>query len=350
MILAEDEVDLGTDHDGIMVLDDALEPGTPLADVLPLVEEVLEIEPTGNRPDLLSVYGIAREVAAILDGELLPMPGNEAACTGDDAVDVRVEDAAGCPRYIGRLFRDVTIGPVAALAARTAARGRRALDLQRRRRDELRDARARQPAARVRLRHAGGRPRHRAPRARGRGAAHARRDAAQARPRRPAHRRREARDRARRDHGRRGDRGRRDDDVGAARGGELRAGRDPAELRAARAAHRGLEPVGEGRRSLIVAGPAATLATQLIVELAGARWTGDTDVQAGMPAQEIIELRPERTDAVLGLEVPRLRAGRDPQQARLRRRPAERLPRADVARARRDARDRPRSRRSRASR
>ena len=50
MILAEDEVDLGTDHDGIMVLDDALAPGTPLADVLPLVEEVLEIEATGQPP------------------------------------------------------------------------------------------------------------------------------------------------------------------------------------------------------------------------------------------------------------------------------------------------------------
>src|SRR3982751_316928 len=44
MILAEDEVDLGTDHTGIMVLDDALEPGTPLADVLPLVDEVLDLE------------------------------------------------------------------------------------------------------------------------------------------------------------------------------------------------------------------------------------------------------------------------------------------------------------------
>src|SRR6266700_2451530 len=48
MILAEDEVDLGTDHDGIMVLDQALAPGTPLADVLPLREEVLDIEATGN--------------------------------------------------------------------------------------------------------------------------------------------------------------------------------------------------------------------------------------------------------------------------------------------------------------
>jgi len=44
-------------------------------------------------------------VAAILDGELLAMPGNESACSRNDAVDVRVEDAAGCPRYIGRLFR-----------------------------------------------------------------------------------------------------------------------------------------------------------------------------------------------------------------------------------------------------
>ena len=79
MILAEDEVDLGTDHDGIMVLDDALEPGTPLASVLPLVEEVLEIEATGNRPDLLSVYGIAREVAALLGGELVPLDESEPA-------------------------------------------------------------------------------------------------------------------------------------------------------------------------------------------------------------------------------------------------------------------------------
>jgi phenylalanyl-tRNA synthetase beta chain len=110
MILAEDEVDLGADHDGIMVLDDALAPGTPLADVLPLVEEVLEIEATGNRPDLLSVYGIAREVAALCGGELVPLDATEPARSGDEPVDVRVEDEDGCPRYIGRLFRDVQIG------------------------------------------------------------------------------------------------------------------------------------------------------------------------------------------------------------------------------------------------
>src|SRR5438067_8287794 len=75
MILAEDEVELGTDHSGIMVLPDA-EPGTPLGDVLPLAEEVLLVESTGNRPDLLSIYGLAREVAALYDLPLEPWPGS----------------------------------------------------------------------------------------------------------------------------------------------------------------------------------------------------------------------------------------------------------------------------------
>ena len=75
MILAEDEVALGTDHAGIMLLPDTAEPGTPLADVLPLVEDVLLVESTGNRPDLLSIYGIAREVAALYDLPLAAMAG-----------------------------------------------------------------------------------------------------------------------------------------------------------------------------------------------------------------------------------------------------------------------------------
>ena len=72
MILAEDEVALGVDHDGIMVLDDGLIPGTPLVDVLPLVDSVLELEVTGNRPDLLSVYGLARDVCGTARGRAEP--------------------------------------------------------------------------------------------------------------------------------------------------------------------------------------------------------------------------------------------------------------------------------------
>jgi phenylalanyl-tRNA synthetase beta chain len=111
MILSERELELGTDHTGILVLSDPWEPGTPLADVLPLGDVVLELETTPNRPDLLAVYGVAREVAALYGSELSPPPGAEPERAGDEPVDVAIEDYEGCPRYIGRLFREVRIAP-----------------------------------------------------------------------------------------------------------------------------------------------------------------------------------------------------------------------------------------------
>jgi phenylalanyl-tRNA synthetase beta chain len=112
MILAEDEVGLGTDHSGIMVLEDGLEPGTPLADVLPLSDDVLLVDSTGNRPDLLSVYGIAREVAALYDLPLAAMPGCQVAGpVPKEQVAIEIEDYAACPRYVGRLFANVTLAP-----------------------------------------------------------------------------------------------------------------------------------------------------------------------------------------------------------------------------------------------
>ncbi len=124
MILAEDEVDLGTDHTGIIVLPDGPEPGTPLAEVLPLTDDVLIVEATGNRPDLLSVYGVAREVAALYDLELASPPGLDPQRAGDEPVDVAIDDLAGCPRYVGRLFREVQVGPSPIwLRARLSAAG-----------------------------------------------------------------------------------------------------------------------------------------------------------------------------------------------------------------------------------
>ena len=127
MILSERELELGADHSGIMLLDDGLEPGTPLADVLPLAETVLEIETGFNRPDLTSVYGIAREVAAVTGGELAAQPGLAApAAVPSEPVDVRVDDLEGCPRYVGRLFRDVRVEPSPVwLKARLLAAGMR---------------------------------------------------------------------------------------------------------------------------------------------------------------------------------------------------------------------------------
>jgi phenylalanyl-tRNA synthetase beta chain len=111
MILAEDEIGLGADHSGIMLLADGLEPGTPLANVLPLVDRVLDVTPTMNRPDLLSMVGIAREVAALCGGELRPPDPDDPPLVADEPPDIAVEDFDGCPRYIGRAFRNVRVGP-----------------------------------------------------------------------------------------------------------------------------------------------------------------------------------------------------------------------------------------------
>ena len=132
MILAEDEVAIGTDHDGIMVLDDALAAGTPLADVLPIATDVLELEITPNRPDCLAVYGVAREVHAATGAPLAPAPWSEDGHPAGDAIpgfaiDVQVPDL--CPRFTARLFEDVTLGPSPAwLKARLMAAGQRPIN------------------------------------------------------------------------------------------------------------------------------------------------------------------------------------------------------------------------------
>src|SRR5207247_5096357 len=110
MILSERELELGADHTGILVLPAEWEAGTPLGDVLPLGDDVLEIETGYNRPDLTAIYGIAREVHALTGAELAPPPGRDPVLTDEESVDVVVEDLERCPRYIGRVFRDVTVG------------------------------------------------------------------------------------------------------------------------------------------------------------------------------------------------------------------------------------------------
>src|SRR6516165_3358747 len=110
MILAEDEVGLGADHAGIMLLPET-EPGTPLIDILPLVDHVLLVEATGNRPDLQSVYGLAREIATLYDLSLEAMTGNSPLTPPERTVEIRIDDFEGCPRYVGHLFENVAIGP-----------------------------------------------------------------------------------------------------------------------------------------------------------------------------------------------------------------------------------------------
>jgi phenylalanyl-tRNA synthetase beta chain len=111
MLLSERDLGIGENHTGIMLLEGDLIPGAPLADASSLFDQVLEVEVTGNRPDLLSMYGLAREVSMLFDAELRPLTLARKPPSERRPVDISVEDLAACPRYIGRLFDQVTIGP-----------------------------------------------------------------------------------------------------------------------------------------------------------------------------------------------------------------------------------------------
>lgn len=130
MILAEDELAIGTEHAGIVVLeDDGLEPGMPLNEVFPISTDVLEFEITANRPDCLGVYGIAREVHAAVGAPLAEPPwaldpGSTDEVSGA-AVVVECPESL-CRRFTARVFEDVEIGPSPMwLKARLMAAGQR---------------------------------------------------------------------------------------------------------------------------------------------------------------------------------------------------------------------------------
>ncbi|HJS97188.1 MAG TPA: phenylalanine--tRNA ligase subunit beta [Solirubrobacteraceae bacterium] len=129
MILAEDEVAIGTEHAGIMVLEpNGLVPGTPLETVLPIATDVLELEITSNRPDCLGVYGVARETHAAIGAPLKNPPWHhDPGSAGDPpGITITVEDSELCPRFTARVFEDVKIGPSPAwLKARLMAAGQR---------------------------------------------------------------------------------------------------------------------------------------------------------------------------------------------------------------------------------
>jgi phenylalanyl-tRNA synthetase beta chain len=302
MILAEDEVDLGTDHTGIMLLPET-EPGTPLSDVLPLVDDVLLAESTGNRPDLLSIYGVAREVAALFDLELAPMPGENPEQAGDEPVDIAIEDFEGCPRYIGRLFRDVELGPAPIwLKARLLAAGMRPIS-------NIVDV-----TNYVML--ALGNPLHAFDFAKLHGGKIIVRRA------RPGEKLRTLdgvdRDLAPTDLMIA------DADRSVALAGimggeetEIGVGTTEVLLEAANFEPTGIYRTSERLRlrtegsnrwekgvDPYLAEPAAKLATQLFVETTGARWVGHVDVQGTLPERPVIRYRAEKADEVIGLATP----------------------------------------------
>src|SRR3954471_8765963 len=131
MILAEDEVAIGTDPAGTMELAEGPAAGTPLIEILPIRTDVLDLEITPNRPDCLGVYGVAREVHAATGADLRPPPwARDEHPPGDEitgvSVDVRTER---CPRFTVRAFENVAIGPSPLwLKARLSAAGQRPIN------------------------------------------------------------------------------------------------------------------------------------------------------------------------------------------------------------------------------
>jgi len=98
--------------DGIWILDDDLKPGTDIAEALGLEDSVVDFEITPNRPDCLSMIGMAREAAAVFGSELKYPDTKAQNETGDikDIISVEIRRPDLCPRYTARVIKDVKIG------------------------------------------------------------------------------------------------------------------------------------------------------------------------------------------------------------------------------------------------
>lgn len=117
MLCAADEIGLGTDHAGILVLDDQVQPGTPLQEVLKPTDEdtIFEIGLTPNRSDAMSHLGVARDVCAYLthhkNTPLAPrVPYSVIETTGTPPITVEIIDPESCTRYSGITIEGVTVG------------------------------------------------------------------------------------------------------------------------------------------------------------------------------------------------------------------------------------------------
>ena len=117
MICAEDEIGLGHSHDGIMVLEGDIAPGTPAAEYFQVESDyMLEVELTPNRVDGASHYGVARDLKAWLrrngkpEAEVVtPDVSGFKADRNDGAAQIEVVDGQGCPRYSGVTVRGVEV-------------------------------------------------------------------------------------------------------------------------------------------------------------------------------------------------------------------------------------------------
>ena len=118
MVCAEDEIGLGESHDGIMVLDSKIKPGTPISEVFNVENDnILEIGLTPNRSDAMSHYGVARDLKAYYDLNsqtskiTLPSINDFESVKIDEDFEVSVKDIDKCPFYSGLIIKNIKVGP-----------------------------------------------------------------------------------------------------------------------------------------------------------------------------------------------------------------------------------------------
>ena len=137
MNCSERELGLGSDHDGIMILPADAPVGEPFADYMKLNDKILDLEITPNRPDCLSMKGMAREVGAMyerdftdpLDDPIFNLGENQDLEPTADSVEVTISDPARCDRYTARVIENVKVGPSPDwLAQRVTASGARSIN------------------------------------------------------------------------------------------------------------------------------------------------------------------------------------------------------------------------------
>ncbi len=113
MICSERELGISDDHSGIMVLEDSFSLGAPAFEAIGLDDHVLSLDLTPNRADLLSVMGVARDVAC-LAGSKIKYPTYMLEEVRDEAakfIKIDIADPEACPRYAARVIRNIKIGP-----------------------------------------------------------------------------------------------------------------------------------------------------------------------------------------------------------------------------------------------
>ena len=133
MNCSERELGLGNDHDGIMILPEDAPVGVPFAEYMQMGDTVLDLEITPNRPDCLSMVGMAREVGAMYRTDVtLPIHELEEAKNKPNVSElatVEIQDPSRCARYTARIIKNVKIGPSPKwLAERVTAAGARSIN------------------------------------------------------------------------------------------------------------------------------------------------------------------------------------------------------------------------------